>query len=624
MDGTGTARILVKFWLLTVAVLAITVLYVAKVLFLPLAFAVLFAFLLAPVVGLLERTRLPRALAAMIVILGFGALLAGAAWLMFTQLVAIANDLPTYGANIAQKIEAFHTPSGSAFARAQEVVEELSEQLGIATSSSDATATDKDGKTKKPLGSTPERPVQVREVARPMGRLDQLHGVAEPLATTFLTIVFTFFIILQREELRNRLIRLTGEQNLTMTTHAIKDASARISRYFVLLLLVNLCLGALVAVALYIIGLPHALLFGAIAALARFIPYFGTLAAAALPTILSLAVFPGWTHSVEILCTFLVLEMFTANYAEPHIYGRHTGLTSLAILVSAAFWTLLWGPVGLILSMPLTVCLVVLGRHVPSLEFLTVMLGDRPAIEPPTSFYQRLLARDEREAAEILESCLKSDTLENIYDKMFIPALQMAVRDSERNDLAGSTSDFVHRTIRELIEELGIRENAGVESHDDPITVRAHGAGKKVLCLPARDETDELGAMMLAQLLETDGLHAVAVPASRMEEIMATVVRENPDLVFLSGMPQFAIARAQRVFRLLRARNPRLKIMLGFWGGTDNLDAAAAKFSQEKGFRVQTSLAEAVSEVRAFFHMDEELPESEPETAGMASSPSAL
>src|SRR5581483_5144361 len=175
-----------------------------------------------------------------------------------------------------------------------------------------------------------------------------------------------------------------------------------------------------------LIGLPHAFLFGALAALSRFIPYFGALTAALLPTILSMAVFQGWMHSVAILGVFLILEVVTANYAEPHIYGHHTGLTALAILVAASFWTLIWGPVGLVLSMPLTVCLVVIGRHVPSLEFLTVMLGDRPAIPPPACFYQRLLARDEREAAEILDDCLKGDTLENIYDKVLIPALMMS------------------------------------------------------------------------------------------------------------------------------------------------------------------------------------------------------
>ena len=562
MDGTGTGRILAKFWFLTVAVLSIAVLYLAKVLFLPLAFAVLFAFLLAPVVSLLERIRLPRSLAAVIAILSFGALLAGAAGLVFTQLVSITNDLPTYRDNITQKIEAMHTPSDSAIGRAQQELEDLSEELGLANSSGAPALRTSNKSARKQLGSTPERPLQVREVARATGRLDQLGGVAEPMMTTFLTVVFTFFVILQREDLRNRLIRLSGEQNLTMMTHAIHDASARISRYFRLQLLVNLCFGGLVAISLSFIGLPHAFLFGAVAALSRFIPYGGALAAALLPTVLSMAVFQGWMHSIAILCVFLILEVFTANYAEPHIYGRQTGLTALAILVAAAFWTLIWGPVGLVLSMPLTVCLVVIGRHVPSLEFLTVMLGDRPAIPPPACFYQRLLARDEREAAKILDGCLKSDTLEAIYDKVLIPALLMSEKDRQQNDLADTTVVFIRQTMRDLIEELGLREKSEAEKSTAP-SLGAIKAPPKVLCLPVRDETDELGAMMLAQLLNSDSIQAAAVPVSRLEDVTAIVTQESPDLIVLCGMPPFALARAHRTYRLLRAQNPRPRIMLG-------------------------------------------------------------
>jgi len=604
MDGAATARILARFWFLTVAVLAISVLYLAKVLFLPLAFAILFAFVLFPVVGLLERLRLPRALAAVVVIAGFGALLAGAAWLVFTQLVSIANDLPVYRDNITEKIQAMHTPANSAIGRAQQEMEELSSDLGLTNSTSSPATQPGNKSARKPLGSTPDHPVQVREVARPTGRLDQLHGIAEPMTTAFLTIVFTFFVILQREDLRNRLIRLSGEGNLTMMTHAMNDASARISRYFQLQLLVNLCYGGLVCIALYFIGLPHPLLFGALATLSRFIPYFGALTAATLPIVLSLAVFQGWTHTVAIVCTFLFLEVFTANYAEPHIYGRHTGLTSLAILVAAAFWTLIWGPVGLLLSMPLTVCLVVIGRHVRSLEFLTVMLGDKPAIPPPTCFYQRLVARDEREAAEILETCLKADSLENTYDNVLIPALLMSERDRDQGDLADPTIDFIHQTMRELIEDLGFKESRKAETHE--VRGVPGGSAKKVLCVPVRDESDELAAMMLAQLMESSGMHGVAIPASGIDDVMATAVRENPDLVFLSALPPFALARAHRIYRLLRARNPELQVMMGFWSSTEEIAKAAEKFTREDGFRISTTLADAVSAARSLFGFDEE------------------
>ena len=226
-------------------------------------------------------------------------------------------------------------------------------------------------------------------------------------------------------------------------TQAMSDASRRISRYFLLQVAVNIVFGAIVCVALYLIGLPHAVLFAALATLCRFVPYVGAPIAALTPTLLSLAVFPGWRHSAEIFGVFVLLEIVTANYVEPHVYGKHTGLSSLAILIAAAFWTLIWGPVGLILSVPLTVCLVVMGSHVPSLEFLTVLLGDQPVIPLYTAFFQRMLAHDEREAADILFSSLKSESLVSVYDSILIPALTLVEMERQKGDLEESTVRFI-------------------------------------------------------------------------------------------------------------------------------------------------------------------------------------
>jgi predicted PurR-regulated permease PerM len=607
MNGSGTARIVSRLWLLVIAVVAITVLYLAKVLFLPLAFAILFAFLLAPVVTFLERLRLPRALAAILVILGFAALLGTAAWMLFTQLVAVANDLPVYRDNITQKMEAIHSPSDSAFSRAQREVERLSDELGLvnSTASPEIHLPGKPGN--KPLGS-PERPVQVREVARPTGRLDQLGGVVEPLTTAALSVVFTFFVLLQREDLRNRLIRLTGDRHVTVTTQAMNDATRRISRYFSLQLLINFIYGCLIWAALFLIGLPHALLFGSLAALFRFVPYIGSPIAALLPTLLSLAVFHGWSRTAMIVGIFVVLELFTANYVEPHIYGKHTGLSSLAILVAAAFWTLIWGPVGLALSVPLTVCLVVMGRHVPSLEFLTVMLGDQPVVPPFTCFYQRLLAGDQREASEILDTCLKDGSLETIYDSVLIPALTLSEKDRQEGDLDESTVGFIHQTARELIDELGFRDNGDAET-ENGIGARMGRAGSgrlKALCIPVRDEADELGSMMLAQLLEKTGAETLVIPVRRVDEVLATVSAENPDLVFLSGMPPFAMARAHRLYRSLRAQNPQRKIMIGIWNYPDDVSRAAQKISRGEELAIATTLAGALAQVRSYFGRTEQ------------------
>ena len=675
MNPSAIPRMLTQLWFITVAVLAVTVLYLAKVLLLPLGFAILFAFLLAPVVALLERLRLPRPIAAMSVILVFSGLLCVAAWSVFTQLVAIANDLPTYGDNIAQKMRTLHSPSNSAYSRAQREIQDISEELGIANSTGALPPPGQ--RDASPIGTTPDHPVQVREVGRPTGRLDQLGGVIEPLTTALLAVVFTFFVLLQREDLRNRLIRLSGDRNLSRMTQAMSDASRRVSRYFLLQVAVNVVYGAIVCLALYLIGLPHAVLFAALALICRFVPYVGAPIAALTPTLLSLAVFPGWRHSAEIFGLFVVLEILTANYVEPHVYGKHTGLSSLAVLTAAAFWTLIWGPVGLILSVPLTVCLVVMGSHIPSLEFLTVLLGDQPVIPPYTSFFQRMLARDEREAADILQTCLKSEPLVAVYDSILIPALTLVEMERQKGELEESTVRFIRNSTSEMVDELGFRALEEKNEQTQPAwdasnlvptsVVPGPSAsspsnpassvpaslvprplvpgpsvpgpsvpgplvpgpsvpgpsvpgpsvsgplvpgpsvsgplvpGPSVLIIPVRDGFDELIATMLAQVLDQAGFRAIAIPIRSIDETVATVTEHKPDIVFLSGMPPVAMARAHRIFRGLRSANLALKIVMGIWHYNEDPARAAQMISRTEDLHISTSLADAVSEAQAHF-----------------------
>jgi predicted PurR-regulated permease PerM/methylmalonyl-CoA mutase cobalamin-binding subunit len=606
MNGSSSARILTQLWFITIAVLAIAVLYMAKILLLPLGFAILFAFLLAPVVAFLERFRLPRPVAALFVILAFAGLLCVATWTFFTQLVAIANDLPTYGDNIAQKMQALHSPSNSAYSRAQQKIQNISEELGIANSTGALPPPGQ--RDSNPIGTTPDHPIQVREVGRPTGRLDQLGGVIEPLTTALLSVVFTFFVLLQREDLRNRLIRLSGDRNLSRMTQAMRDASRRISRYFVLQITVNLVFGTIIGIALSLIGLPHAVLFAALAFLCRFVPYIGAPIAALAPTLLSLAVFPGWRNSAEIFGVFVVLEIITANYIEPHIYGRHTGLSSLAILIAATFWTLIWGPVGLLLSVPLTVCLVVMGSHIPSLEFLTVLLGDQPVIPPYTCFYQRMLAHDEREAANILESSLKNQSLASVYDSILIPALTLVEMERQKGDLDESTLRFMRSSISEMVDELGFRaleeknESQTALASPDPSSATNPAFFPNfasALVIPVRDGFDDLISVMLAQILDQMGFQATTVPIQRIDEIVSAVAEQKPDIVFLSGMPPVAMARANRIFRSLRSANPALKIVMGIWQYSEDPARAAQMISRTEDLHISTSLADAVAEVRS-------------------------
>jgi predicted PurR-regulated permease PerM len=629
MNPSATARMLSQLWFITVAVLAIAVLYLAKVLLLPLGFAILFAFLLAPVVALLERVRFPRPIAALCVILVFAGLLCVATWTIFTQLVAIANDLPTYGGNIAQKMQALHSPSNSAYSRAQREIQDITEELGIANSTGAIPPPGQ--RDANPIGTTPDHPIQVREVGRPTGRLDQLGGIIEPLTTALLSVVFTFFVLLQREDLRNRLIHLSGNRNLSRMTQAMSDASRRVSRYFLLQVAVNVVYGGIVCATLYFIGLPHAVLFAALAILCRFVPYVGAPIAALTPTLLSLAVFPGWSHTALIFGVFVLLEIVTANYVEPHVYGRHTGLSTLAVLIAAAFWTLIWGPVGLILSVPLTVCLVVMGSHIPSLEFLTVLLGDQPVIPPYTAFYQRMLAHDEREASDILQNCLKSESLAAVYDSILIPALTLVEMERQNGELEESTVLFIRTSTAEMVDELGFRAleekneqalsaeapiptslvpspsgtspsvpNSSVPKSSVPASLVPSPSGiiASVVVIPVRDGSDDLIATMLTQVLDQAGFRSTCIPIQRIDETVAAVTEHKPDIVFLSGMPPVAMARANRIFRSLRRANPSLRIIMGIWHYNEDPTKAAQMISRTEDLHISTSLADAIAEAQ--------------------------
>lgn len=623
MNPTATARMLSQIWLITIAVLAVAVLYLGKILLLPFGIAILFAFLLAPVVAFLERLRLPRPIAASLVIFAFAGLLLVAGWSLFAQLVAIADDLPINRDNITQKIQALHRPSNSAFGHAQKELQTISDDLGIANSTAAAALQSPNKAAEKPIGSTPEHPLQVREVGRPTGRLDQLGGIIEPLTTATLAVVFTFFVLLQREDLRNRFIRLSGDRNLSLMTQAMSDASRRISRYFLLQVTINVTFGAIVCVVLYFMGLPHAFLFGALATLCRFVPYVGTPIAALAPTLFSLAVFHGWRQSLLIIGTFIVLELVTANYLEPRVYGKHTGLSSLAVLIAATFWTLIWGPVGLILSIPLTVCLVVMGSHIPTLEFLAVLLGDQPVIPPYTGFYQRMLARDEREAAEILDNALRTQPLVSVYDSILIPALSLVEKDRMQGDLEESTVGFLRSSISEMVDELGFRaleenaKDAESTAPDSTSSAASASAPARILVIPVRDGSDGLVSTMLAQVLSLAGFQATSIPVRPIDETVTTVTAQRPSIVFLSGMPPVAMARANRLYRSLRATGgphsqaevAGVKIIVGIWHYSEDPARAAQMISRSEDLHISTSLADAIAEARAHTEPRPSVPE---------------
>lgn len=603
MPRTSASRDISRLFGLATAVTAVAALYWAKVVLLPLALAVLLSFLLAPLVRPLERIHVPRLLAIVVVLAGFGSAVGYVGWIFIGQLISLTNHLPDYRTNIEHKITLLHHTPDNSLTRAEKEVDRLSRELGI----SDAATT---RRRYIPRGSSAERPMVVKDVSNSGPSMSTVHSALDPLGFGLLIVVFTFFMLLQREDLRNRVILLTGQDSLSTVTQAMDDAGSRVSRYFALQALVNTCYGTIIFLAMHWIGLPHAVFWGALAGLLRFIPYAGAPVAGLLPTIFSMAVFEGWSHTLAVMAVFFVLEVVTANFVEPRVYGRHTGLSSLAILVAAVFWTLVWGPIGLILSVPLTVCLGVVGSHVSGLEFLEILLGDRPPMRPSTRFYQRLLAEDEHEARRILKAYRQTHSLLDLFDDVIIPALALAERDRHRDALEEPSLRFIHQTTGELIDEFSLpaEDNAAASSSDatnlpdqptpDAAEVPGQPAHGMILCVPVRDFSDELVAKMLSHLLEQAGHPALYLPVGELPLLPAKVASLQPTMVYLSALPPYAIASARSVYRSLRRNSPEAQIAIGLWEDTDDPSQAAKDIRDGEGSPVLLTLAQSLQYVQ--------------------------
>ena len=383
----------------------VTVLYVAREVLIPLALALLFSFLLAPVVTRLERWRLPRVPAVLLAALLAFAVIGGVGYLVGGQVVDLTYKLPDYRENISHRIAALKSSGDSPFSKATETVKALGEELSGTTPEPSA------GRPSSGLSANKGRAVPV-EVIEPANNLPKLlqsvfGPLLGPMGTAAVVIVFVLFMLLKREDLRDRIIHLVGRGQLNVTTQALDEAAQKVTGYLTMQVIINVCFGVPVAVGLYFIGVPNAFLWGLLATLLRFIPYVGAWIALGFPLVLSLAVTDHWAMPIETLALFAVVELVTSNVLEPWLYGAHTGLSPVAILVATIFWAWLWGGVGLLLATPLTVCVAVLGKYIPGLRFLDAILGDEPTLSAEDRFYQRLLARDGREAGLVAEEYLK-------------------------------------------------------------------------------------------------------------------------------------------------------------------------------------------------------------------------
>jgi predicted PurR-regulated permease PerM len=576
-----------------IAVIVVAALYFGREVLVPIALAILLTFVLAPLVGLLQCWYFPRIVAVVLVALIAFAAIFGLGALMVSQVNQLAGNLPGYQSTLAEKIQSLQGVAGGTgtLERASEVLQDLGKEIDRPNKSTTPGSLVKNG--------TPDKPIPV-EIKQPdPGALQTLVALItpliHPLTTTGFVAVFVIFILMQRQDLRNRLVRLAGAEDLQRTTAALDDAGQRLSRLFLTQLVLNACFGCVIGAGLWIIGVPSAPLWGMLAMIMRFVPYIGALISAIFPLVLAAAVGPGWTMVIETAALFLITETIVGQAVEPLVYGQSTGLSPVAVIVSATFWTWLWGPVGLILATPLSMCLVVVGRHVDRLEFLEVMFGDRPPLTPAELIYQRMLANDPIEAAEQARMFLKEKPLMEYYDTILLEGLKLAEADSKRGLLNDERLHRIRDAVAEIVDDLDAHEDnleliekGAVESEEEsPLAHldKAEGSraiavlpvrwrtGHPVLCIPGTGLLDEAGAILIAQLVERRGIGARAEqPDALSLSRILSLNTENVVLICLCYVGSATSAQIGYAVRRIRRKAPDVFIIVSLFGNAESID----------------------------------------------------
>ena len=573
-------------------VIVVAVLYFAREVLVPIALAVLLSFVLSPLVRLLQRLYFPRGAAVLVVaVVAFSAIFALGA-LMVTQVNDLAKVLPGYQSTLQAKIQTLRGAAAGTgtLERASRVLKDLSKEIDQPNETEPAPSV---------LGSAPNKPIPV-EVEQPdPGALQTLAvlitPLIQPLTTTGIVVIFVIFILFQQQDLRNRLVRLAGAQDLQRTTLALDDAGARLSRLFLTQLALNAGFGLIVGLGLYIIGVPSAPLWGMLSTVLRFVPYIGALISAIFPLVLAAAVGTGWAMVLWTAALFLVLEPIAGQVIEPLLYGRNSGLSPVAVIASAAFWTWLWGPIGLILATPLTICLVVLGHHVDRLKFLEVMFGDQPPLSPAELIYQRMLARDPVEVAEQAHSFLREKPLVAYFDEILLEGLKIAGVDAKKGLLDSERMQRIRDAVGEIIEDVATHEDKNgviqledtekvedtplshLQNVEDKLEVTSFlshwRTGTPVLCIPGVGLLDEAVAMMLARLLQRRGIGARAEKAGAlsMSQISGwdTV---GTELICLCYVEDATAAQTRYDLRRLRRKDSTIPVVVTLVGRSDEYE----------------------------------------------------
>jgi predicted PurR-regulated permease PerM len=588
--------------------MVLAALYFAREVLIPLAMALTLNFLLTPVVLAFEKAKLRRVPAVILVIVMAFSVVGAVGWVVIRQVINVVNDLPNYTDNIRDKMDSLHAPAGGEINQTILSIREITQAFTPSVHTNNPAPPhvrgslarqreaekQKEAEADNPTLVTVVPPVEssqqyIRELVAP---------IAKPLGTMGMVMIFTIYMLLKREDLRNRLLLLAGFGRLNLMTQALNDAAERISRYLVMNVLVNIGYGAVFGFALYLLHVQNATLWGALLAILRLVPYVGTLIVGSATLLYTLAIFPDWWHAVAVFAIFFGMEMAIANFVEPYLYGSHTGISALALVTMALVWTLLWGWPGLVVSTPLTVCLIVFGRYLPQMSFLHIILGDEAELAPEAKFYERLLATDQVEAHNIADRFLEGHNLVSLYDNVLMPALAMTEQDRHKGVLDDVRCSYLFQSATELIAELtDYRSPAAIDTPCPPDVEPSHTI--PVVCVPASDQADEIAATMFAQLLEQCGHKTLLLPAVALSgEILSRLSEEGETIICISAVPPFAFANARKLAVRLRQSLPENRIIIGLWGSTGDKDVLRERFGQARPNVVVGSLETAMEQVK--------------------------
>ncbi|HBI41677.1 MAG TPA: hypothetical protein DDY78_02330 [Planctomycetales bacterium] len=565
---TASPNKLLPFVAAICMLLIVGALQFAQLVLVPVVLAALLAFVLTPVVSALQRRKVPRVAAALLTAFVAFAFIGGLLTIVYFQVMFLAKSLPDYQPQIQQKAKSVHDMlSGDSFDELRKVFD-------------DAVQTISPSKAPPAGDSQADGSVATKTAAAPPAEKSTWRSLLEwavpPGLLIFtdagIVIVLVVFMLCQHEDLRNRVLRLSGKRNVTSATKALSDASHRVRKFLLMQFCVNCTFALVVSVGLWLIGVPSPWLWGILGGLLRYVPYVGTWLAAFCPVLLAVAVLDGWVSPILTFGLFVLLDILITNIAEPIIYGRSVGVSGTALLIAAVFWTWMWGPVGLILSTPLTACLVVLGRYVGQLEFLSVLLGDEPPLSVAMTFYQRLLAHDDVEATTLVEDYIQKNGIEKVYDEMLLPSMVHAKLNRDRGVMTTEDEEFILTTTRELLEDVVYPAQDALDAKETAKGGVEVKCRLLVLGCPAKDEFDELALGMMQRLLPAGICQVELLSKDTLAgEMLARVGEAKPAVLVIAAVPPYSFAAVRYLCKRMRSQFPTVKILVGCWGLRDEV-----------------------------------------------------